>query len=46
MVENTGHEADPDQPTETGQHDRPSEYLRARCPLCFGGQKVYNPQEM
>jgi hypothetical protein len=25
--------------------DRPSEYLRARCPLCFGAKQWYNPNE-
>jgi hypothetical protein len=33
-------------PPETGKQDRPSEYLRARCPLCFGGQTCYDPSEM
>ena len=31
---------------EASKQDRPSEYLRARCPLCFGGQKCYDPGEM
>lgn len=25
---------------------RPSEYLRARCPLCFGGKACHDPQSM
>jgi hypothetical protein len=38
--------AEAEQLPETGNQDRPSEYLRARCPLCFGGQKCYDPGEM
>jgi len=26
--------------------NRPSEYLRGRCPLCFGGEKCHDPTEM
>ncbi|KAF8870464.1 hypothetical protein CPB84DRAFT_1855562 [Gymnopilus junonius] len=26
--------------------DRPSEYLRERCPVCFGGKDWHQPQEM
>jgi len=25
--------------------DRPSEYLRAHCPLCFGGKQWHDPNE-
>ena len=25
---------------------RPSEYLRRRCPLCFGGQNCHDPNSM
>ncbi len=30
----------------SGQMSRPSEYLRARCPLCFGGQNWSKPDEV
>ncbi len=30
----------------TGQMSRPTEYLRARCPLCFGGQNWSKPDEV
>jgi hypothetical protein len=46
IVDNIGDASKSDQLTETRQQGRPSDYLRARCPLCFGGQKIYNPQEM
>jgi hypothetical protein len=26
--------------------ERPSEYLRERCPPCFGGKNCYSPDEM
>jgi hypothetical protein len=35
-----------DHSTEKGQDNQPSEYLRAQCPLCFGGQRIYDPEEM
>lgn len=25
---------------------QPSEYLRKRCPLCFGGEKIHDPSAM
>lgn len=31
---------------EPKQLERPSEYLRARCPLCFGGEDWSKPEEM
>jgi len=31
---------------EASKQDRPSEYLRARCPACFGGQRCHDPNEM
>jgi hypothetical protein len=33
------------EPNAQPKLDRPSEYLRARCPLCFGGKQWYNPNE-
>lgn len=30
---------------EPKQPERPSEYLRARCPLCFGGEDWSKPEE-
>jgi hypothetical protein len=32
--------------SEPATIDRPSEYLRARCPLCFGGKQYHEPGEM
>ncbi|EDR05524.1 uncharacterized protein LACBIDRAFT_302739 [Laccaria bicolor S238N-H82] len=39
--ENQSHSASP----EPKQLERPSEYLRARCPLCFGGEDWSKPEE-
>lgn len=31
---------------ETPVADRPSQYLRERCPLCFGGENWQKPDQM
>jgi hypothetical protein len=28
------------------ERGRPSQYLRAKCPLCFGGMKCHDPASM
>jgi hypothetical protein len=45
MAENAGTDSNRI-PNNEEPLDRPSEYLRKRCPLCFGGEQIHDPNMM
>jgi hypothetical protein len=45
MAENAGTNSN-DIPSNKEPLERPSEYLRKRCPLCFGGDQTYDQSAM